>query len=107
MPVEGDDGSSDADASDFSLEHAERSIVSYLDTQAEPVENLSLVSIAVRERECDRRDLDPSELPLPEVHNRVVTTHLPALSRDGLIDYDRAEEAVTLTASPEEIERVL
>ncbi len=105
MPTPGDDSTDDV--ADFTLEHAKPSIVSYLDDRDGPVENLTLVSIAVRERECDRRDIDPSELPLPAVHDRVVTTHLPALSRDGLIDYDRGDETVTLTASREQIDRIV
>jgi hypothetical protein len=104
MSPAGDDSSGE-DAVDFTLDYAKPSIVSYLDDRDDPVDNLTLVSIAVREQECDRRDLEPPELPLPEVHDRVLTEHLPALSRDGLVDYDRTDETVTLTASREAIER--
>jgi len=95
--------SSQPDSLEIPLERAQPAIVDFLDSHENPVENLELVAIAVRDAELERRDVSPEDLPLSAVHDRVTSTHLPALASEGLVEYSR----VALAASSSEIESIL
>lgn len=95
------------DDANITLDHARTAILRYLSRRDEPVENLELVTTAVRKAELDDREVSAIELPFCEVHDRVTTTHLPALAREGLVEYDRANGRVALAASPDERESLL
>lgn len=92
---------------DVTLEHARPAILRFLAGRDEPVEKLELVSIAVRRTECDERDVRVSDLPLDAVHDRVTATHLPALDRNGLVDYDRGRGRVSLAVPSDELDSIL
>ncbi len=99
----------DSDETDVAipLEHARSAILRYLAERGEPVENLELLTTAVRTAEVDRRDVGVTDLPLRTVHDCLTADHLPALDREGLVDYNRAAETVTLAVRPDRIEALL
>ncbi|QLH82063.1 hypothetical protein [Halosimplex pelagicum] len=104
MPAHHDNSAESDDSID--LEHATETILQFLANRDGPVENLTLISIAVREEEVQCRDLEPSDLSIPAVHEQVTTTHLPDLSREGLINYDRTDEIAELEKAAEDIDAV-
>lgn len=86
-----------------SLQEPRAAILHYLATRGKAVEKLELVTTAVRTTEVDRRDISVTDLPFQTVHDRVVNNYLPALAREGLIDYNRSCESITLAVPPEDI----
>lgn len=103
MPHHSDDTSPAPDDPSITLEHARTAILRFLARYDGTVETLELVTVAVRETECDRRSLSVADLPFVDVHDRVTATHLPALDREGLVDYDPAAETVELAVSTDEL----
>lgn len=92
------DNSTESIARDIVLEHAEEAILRFLVDYHEEVENLMLLAITVKEHECKCRDIQPADLPLPEIQERLISTHLPGLASDGYIVYDSPNHTVTLNA---------
>jgi hypothetical protein len=103
MPTD-EPSESDQDEAGITLEHARTAIVRFLAERDEPVENLDLLTTAVRETEYTRRDRDIADFPYSVVYERVTTTHLPALDDEGLVSFNRAAETVSLCVSPDEFE---
>lgn len=92
---------------DQTLAHARSAILRYLAERDGPVENLSLVTTAVRTAELEGSGPDPEDLSFPEVHERVTTQFLPDLDRDGLVAYDRAAGTVSLAVPRDELDDVV
>lgn len=103
MQTHSSDDAQETDA-DATLTHARTTILRYLRGRDERVENLSLVTAAVRSVALDGGDLDATDLPFPEVHERVTERYLPELDRDGLVAYDRSASTVTLAGPPDELD---
>ena len=61
-------------------------VMAFLARHGSPVENTTLISIAVRQRALDELDWCPDDLSLNDVHDYVTGTLLPEMAQDGRIE---------------------
>ena len=109
VPRHSDDcgGGDDPADNELVLEGPEETVLGHLLERDDSTTSVQLLAVAVWEREREHRDAGPDDLPIETVQDCLTDDHLPALDREGLIEYDHLEGTVALAAPPAEVEQYL
>lgn len=103
----GHDEADESGDDELVLDEPRATVLRHLADRDESTTSIRLLAIAIWEHERDCRDASPADLSIEAVQSRLASEHLPALDSEELVDYDRIEGTVALTAAPAVVESYL